>query len=109
MRQCEHELMALGISLYATNKNSHADWKQLVSSMLPVWPTLRNRPALHVLETYPYGIWRRLFAASPFAWRGGVKNDTYDAILCALVAELEARGQTQALGAAAEGRIVLPT
>lgn len=108
MRQCEHEVRALGMSVYPTNKNSPAYWKHLVSAMLPVWTALGTRPGLRLLETYPYAVWRRLFPASSFAWTGGVKNDTYDAILCAMVAELEARGQAQALGAAAEGRIVLP-
>lgn len=111
MRQCEHELRAIRINSYATNKNSTSDWKNLVSSMSPVWNHLQTagyQMGTTLLETYPYAIWRRLFARSPFTWRKGVKNDTYDAVLCALVAVLHSRGQTQALGNLAEGQIVLP-
>lgn len=106
MRQAEHELMSQGISLYSTSKLSEISWKALVLSMGPIWQQLRGITT--AIETYPYGIWRRLFPNSPFAWRGGVKNDSYDAVLCGVLAERHQQGLTDAFGLASEGQIILP-
>lgn len=106
MRQAEHELMSMGISLYSTSKNSEPSWKALVLAMSPVWQQLAL--ITDVIESYPYGIWRRLFLQSPFAWRGGVKNDSYDAVLCGVVAERHHQRASEAFGLASEGQIVLP-
>jgi hypothetical protein len=74
--------------------------------MAPVWQQLHGMS--QVIETYPYGVWRRLFPQSAFSWRSGVKNDSYDAILCAVAAERHYQGTTEVFGLPSEGQIVLP-
>ena len=107
MRKAEHQLMSIGISIYPTSKNSTPPWKALVFSLSSVWEELRN--TTDVIETYPYGIWKRLFPQSPFTWSGGIKNDSFDAILCGVVAELHSQGLSEAFGEESEGEIILPT
>jgi len=107
MRKAEHELMSIGISIYPTSKNSTPTWKALVFSLSSVWEELGD--ITDVIETYPYGIWKRLFPQSPFPWRGGVKNDSFDAVLCGVVAERHHQGSSEAFGEESEGKIILPT
>lgn len=111
-RIAEHAVTADGISLYYTNKNSPPYWKRLVNLLWPLWgqlPKLGLTLGNNAIETYPYGVWRRLFPNSPFSWSNGVKNDSYDAVLCAVAAERHSQGRTQPFGIPQEGQIVLPT
>jgi hypothetical protein len=68
-RLAEHQVTAAGISLYYTNKNSDRYWKQLVTLMWPLWgqlPALGFKLGQNAIETYPYGVWRRLFRTRRF-------------------------------------------
>jgi predicted nuclease with RNAse H fold len=110
MREAECEIRARGMSVYPTSKESPNSWKALVTAFRPVWPQLGRLTT--VIETYPYAIWLQLTAPTgtpvPWPWKQ-VKNDTYDALLCAHLAELHHLGRTQSLGRASEGQIVIPS
>jgi predicted nuclease with RNAse H fold len=112
MRIAEHELAAMGLGGFPTNKDSPLPWKALVREVMPVWDELAElgyRPGVDLIETFPYAAWRRLAPSSVFEWRGGVKNDLYDAVLCALVAGCHHRGGTETLGEPEEGFLVIPS
>lgn len=112
MRIAEHELASLGLGGFPTNKDSPLPWKALVREVLPVWEELQElgyQPGVDLIETFPYAAWRRLAPESVFEWRGGVKNDLYDAVLCALVAGCHHRAGTESLGEPEEGALVIPS
>lgn len=111
MRFAEYELRALGIGVYPTSRSSPAHWKRIVRDLAVIWPALADLGYVlgtTLIETYPHGVWRRLFPNSQFQWTGGIKNDTYDAILCAMAGLFHHRHQSESLGDPAEGCIVVP-
>jgi len=127
-RQCERELSALGIGCYYTTKRSII--KGMVYRALAIKQRL-ERSRFTVIEVYPYASKLRLFGPLPpkatVAGRRALQeglcrlipslpstqetilsHDTLDALLAAYTGILYIKGQTEALGDAAEGLLHIP-
>jgi len=124
-RECERALSRLGMGCYYTTKRS------IIKAMVYRGIGLRRRLEARgctVIEVYPYASKVRLFGARPPRKMGQagrtfmadrlsslltrdiplMSHDEADALICAYTAYLYARGDTEALGDAAEGRLHIP-
>ncbi len=127
-RAAERELSALRIPCYWTTRRSII--KRMAYRAIGLRSTLESR-GHHVIEIFPYATKVRLWGKqmpkknTPDGiaflkqklefllpnlgqYRSDLDHDCADALLAAYTAWLHHRGQTEALGIAAEGQIVIP-